>query len=355
MAEAKYLEVLDSGVTEWNRWRANEPNLTPDLSNVDFRNRNLRGADFGRLNLRRADFSSQITHHGNRMIRTTCLRNANFSDASARQADFYLADLRGACFRNAKLQSTTLMDADLRKADFTGADLSGANLWFSDLRGAVFKDTNMMGSLLVRCQVQGAVFDNCQILGISAWDMYGTPAIEKDLSMRSLSGAKITTDSLEIAHFLYILLYNEKLRKLIETVNSKVVLILGSFSPERKAILSCIKDCIAGFGLVPIIFDWTKPKTQDVNETIMLLAQMASFVVADITEPGSVSQELQLIVPNVHKPIVPLLLKGRHAYGMFSGLMKYPWLLPICEYDDAADILRLFDRQLLSEILRLKL
>jgi hypothetical protein len=38
---------------------------------------------------------------------------------------------------------------------------------------------------------------------------------------------KITTDDIEIAQFLYLLIHNEKLRKVIDTITSKVVLILA--------------------------------------------------------------------------------------------------------------------------------
>ena len=48
---------------------------------------------------------------------------------------------------------------------------------------------------------------------------------------------RITSDNLEIAQFLYLLLNNRKIRDVSDTITSKVVLILGRFSDERKAVL----------------------------------------------------------------------------------------------------------------------
>lgn len=53
---------------------------------------------------------------------------------------------------------------------------------------------------------------------------------------------EITTDDIEVAQFLYLLIHNEKLRKVIDTITSKVVLILGRFTPERKAVLDALRD-----------------------------------------------------------------------------------------------------------------
>ena len=48
--------------------------------------------------------------------------------------------------------------------------------------------------------------------------------------------SEVTVDDLEVAQFVYLLLHNEKVRRVIDTITSKVVLILGRFSiPERKA------------------------------------------------------------------------------------------------------------------------
>jgi hypothetical protein len=65
---------------------------------------------------------------------------------------------------------------------------------------------------------------------------------------------EITTDDIEVAQFLYLLIHNEKLRKVIDTITTKVVLILGRFSEERKVVLDAVRDALRTRGLLPVIF-----------------------------------------------------------------------------------------------------
>jgi len=51
----------------------------------------------------------------------------------------------------------------------------------------------------------------------------------------------LSVDNLEAAQFIYLLLHNEKIRHVIDTITSKVVLILGRFAPERKPVLDGLK------------------------------------------------------------------------------------------------------------------
>ncbi len=136
------------------------------------------------------------------------------------------------------------------------------------------------------------------------------------------------------------MLHNEKLRDVIDTVGKKAVLILGRFTDERLAVLEAIREELRKRDYIPILFDFEKPDSRDVTETVGLLAHMARFVIADLTDAKSIPQELSHIVPDLPSVAVqPLILKDQRPYGMFEHFQRYPWVLPIHEYESQAQLL----------------
>jgi hypothetical protein len=51
---------------------------------------------------------------------------------------------------------------------------------------------------------------------------------------------EITVDNIEVAQFIYLMLYNQKVRDVIDTITSKAVLILGRFAAQRKKVLDAM-------------------------------------------------------------------------------------------------------------------
>ena len=67
-------------------------------------------------------------------------------------------------------------------------------------------------------------------------------ANQSSLVITSPDEPVITVDDMQVAQFIYLLLNNENIRSFIDTITSKVVLILGRFSEQRKPILDAIRE-----------------------------------------------------------------------------------------------------------------
>src|SRR2546430_6816591 len=159
-------------------------------------------------------------------------------------------------------------------------------------------------------------------------------AIQLDLVITLPDQPTITVDNLKVAQFIYLLLNNKEIRDVIDTITSKVVLILGRFTPERKVILDALRDELRKQNYSPIVFDFDRPENRDFTETARILAHLSRFIIADITEPSSIPQELQAIVPKLEVLAKPLLEKGKSNNFMFPVFTKYPWVFPFSFYKD---------------------
>lgn len=141
-------------------------------------------------------------------------------------------------------------------------------------------------------------------------------------------------DELEVAQFIYLLANNEKLRNVIDTITSRAVLILGRFTEPRKRVLEALKRALRAQGYLPILFDFTPSTHRNLTETIALLAKMSRFVIADLTDPKSIPQELTAINrDNPSVPIRPIIASSQREYALYRDWTDYPWVLPIYRYD----------------------
>ena len=78
-------------------------------------------------------------------------------------------------------------------------------------------------------------------------------AIQLSLTITSSNEPTITVDNLEVAQFIYLLLNNKNIRSVIDTITYKVVLILGRFTPERKAVLDALRDALRAKDYLPCL------------------------------------------------------------------------------------------------------
>ena len=198
-----------------------------------------------------------------------------------------------------------------------------------DLSGVNLNETS-----LIKTNFSHANLSNCSIYGIAAWDIQlDEQTVQKNLTITPPDQPAITVDNLKIAQFIYLLLNNKEIREVIDTITSKVVLILGRFTRERKRVLDALRNELREKDYLPIVFDFQKPANRDLTETVSTLAHMARFVIADITDPKSIPQELKTIVPNLPSVVVqPLLHTRSKEYGMFEHFKSFPWVLEAYRY-----------------------
>jgi uncharacterized protein YjbI with pentapeptide repeats len=383
MADQQHLDLLKQGVDAWNTWRKEHPNIKIDLyrahlngfdlSRIDLTGANLSGAHFNRVhfigaNLSEANLSKTNLREAD--FRGANLRGANLRGANLRGANLRGADLSGANLNNAYLGKSNhrgkiLIGADLNRANLSGANLReanlrevnlseanlsrayldmGTNLGGANLREANLSEANLSWTYLEWANISGANLSGahltgCFIYAVSAWNVQLDGTIQSSLIITPYGEPMITVDNLEVAQFIYLLLNNNKIRDVIDTITSKVVLILGRFTDERKEVLHALRDELRKRNYSPVLFDFEKPSSRDFTETVRTLAHISRFIIADITHPSSAPQELQAIVPELEVPVQPLLQEGNNEYSMFPDFNKYSWVFPTYIYKDQASLI----------------
>jgi hypothetical protein len=148
---------------------------------------------------------------------------------------------------------------------------------------------------------------------------------QQDLVITERAEPDVTVDNIEVAQFVYLLLHNEKIRDVIDTVARKGVLLLGRFTEGRIAVLERLRDELRKRGYLPIVFNFDKPETKDFTETVRLLAGLSKFVIADLTSPKSAPYELGAIVSQTMIPFQPIIAAGETPFAMLQDLwINYP-------------------------------
>ncbi len=332
MVTAEHLELLRQGVRVWNQSRISR---RAELHRAD-----LGGADLRGLDLTGVDLAE------------TYLDEANLSGAKLGKADLSDAYLKRANLCGAGLNEANLRGADLSGAKLCRANLREANLRYSILRGANLSKASLHGAILAEADLRDADLSGSYVFGISAWNVkFSEGTKQQDLVITPSDEPEVEVDNIEVAQFVYLLLHNEKIRDVIDTITSKVVLILGRFSPERKMVLDVLRDELRKRNYAPVVFDFKKPRSQTTSNTITLLARMARFVIADISDAKSVLQELQAIVPDSPMlPVQPIIVSAQEEPGMFDSFEVYPWFLKVHRYDDQAQLLAHLDDRVIDPV-----
>jgi hypothetical protein len=309
---AEHVEILLSGCKEWNEWRQRERHIQPMLAGYDF----------------------------TKYRKTLKLAKYDFSYANLTGAVLKGFHLEGANFHQAILANANLSRAHLEGANFCRTDLYRTNLSGASLRGA-----NLQGVQLAKTKLRGARLERCKVYGLSAWDLDLKGARDQELVIRYEDPIARPRDveqtlkvsGLDLASFMYLTVDNRNLQRIIQAANRQCVLLLGNFTRDMR-VLRALERKLKSWGHIPITFDFGRPEARDLSETVLLLAGLSRFVVAEITHPRSVPLELQLISSNYAVPIVPLLRGKKKAFAMIEGLKKFRGMQPTIRYHSVDDL-----------------
>ena len=372
MANPEHLELLRQDVDAWNAWRV-QGLVRPDLHGADLSGANLRqanletaglsaanlsGADLSMARLSGADLSgarlSGANLHGATLLWAN-LTAANLTVADLSKAALTKASLAGARLSGANLSQADLHGVDLNQADLSGARLTGANLFWATFRSANLSGANLSGAnlsetTLVRTNLEHANLTNCRIYGISAWDVTLERTRQQGLIITPEYEPAVTVDDLEVAQFVYLLLHNEKIRRVIDTVGKKGVLLLGRFTEGRIAVLERLREELRKRGYLPIVFNFDKPETKDFTETVRLLAGLSRFIIADVTNPKSAPLELQATVPEIMVPFFPIIEEGQEPFAMLTDLwIKHrDWVFEPIHYSSLDALVAALDKEIIG-------
>jgi uncharacterized protein YjbI with pentapeptide repeats len=349
MADDDHVGLLKQGVDAWNAWRQENRLVRADLRGAHLRGADLSGAkligaDFNGADLSGADLSG-ADFGGAELSEQSDLRRVTLTQANLRRARLGVMSMADVNLSWADLTGADLEEADLSAVILEGADLRGANLLMAnliraDLRNANLRGANLGAASLVEADLRGADLTGCSVYGVAAWRVKLEGAKQQNLVVTPHNEPAIIVDDIEVAQFMDLMLDNQKLRKVIDNVTSNAVLILGRFTDERKAVLDALREELRKRNYLPILFDFEKPISRDTDETITLLARMARFVIADISDAKAVLDELRAIVPDLPSlPVQPIILATQEEPGMFDSYRNRPSFLTVHRYGDQEQLL----------------
>jgi hypothetical protein len=234
--------------------------------------------------------------------------------------------------------------------DLGGADLSAADLSRANLAGADLSRANLFWACLNHADLTGADLTGCRVHGVSAWELKLVGAKQHSLVVTRSDEPDIAVDNIEVAQFVYLLLHNEKIRDVIDTIGKKGVLLLGRFTEGRIAVLERLREELRARGYLPIVFNFEKPETKDFTETVRLLAALARFVIADVTNPKSAPLELQATVPEIMVPFFPIIEEGEEPFAMLVDLwIKHrDWVFEPLYYSSLDALIGALDQEIIK-------
>jgi hypothetical protein len=168
MANKKHLAKINKSTESWNRWRVENKNVEPDLSEADLSGYDLCEIDLSGVNLSGADLSIADFNAAN-------LSGADLSGANLCEADLRDVDLSGSFLNGTDLSGANLRWVNFKTADLSGADLSGAEFNEANLNGADLSGANLINANLTLANCSKAIITGVKTYAwnITDWKIEG--------------------------------------------------------------------------------------------------------------------------------------------------------------------------------------
>jgi uncharacterized protein YjbI with pentapeptide repeats len=368
MADEYQLAVLRDSVSGWNVWRKANPDIVIDLSKADLQETELWGADLHeaqlhganlcRAQLYRADLHGAHLHRAQlyrAYLSGADLRGVDLSEANLRKANLVGAHLSKANLIAADLSEVDLSEANVRqgylsgsslcRVDATGAvlceanmcscDLRGANLTRADLTGADLTGADLSEALCVDTVLVQATLSGCRVHGTTSRHVDLDGAVQEALCITPDDQPEITVDQLEVGQFISLMLDHQHIRKVVHSLTSRFVLLVGCFSGERKVVLDALRGELRRQEYAPVVINFESPASGDLTEMFSTLARMARFIIVDLTEVRHLPQEVVSIVPTLSSVTVQLLMEeGGFGPAWLQEWRQAPRILDLYCYPD---------------------
>jgi uncharacterized protein YjbI with pentapeptide repeats len=243
-------------------------------------------------------------------------------------------DLSAMTFSNASINRAFAENLNLSKSVFENVVIDEGNFDGANFAGCTLRNVRFNKTILTRANFDDATIVNCNfnrviltggsfrvrqitetvIYGISMWDVdlpepsrQSKLVIEKTYDFYSdlIAAGRIPmmVDDISVAQFVYFLLNHKKMRDTLNVMNNKGVLILGRFDGGGLKQLYEIHALLRGRGYLPMIFDFERPDGMNLTETVITMAGLSKFIIADLSG-GSVPVELVNIADKFKKPVL---------------------------------------------------
>jgi hypothetical protein len=127
------------------------------------------------------------------------------------------------------------------------------------------------------------------------------------------------------------------------------VLLLGRFTESRIEALERLREELRKRGYVPIVFNFDKPETKDLTETVRLLVGLSKLVIADLSSAKSVPYELAAIVSQTMIPFQPIIEAREMPFAMLEDLQRnHDWVFKTLRYSSLDRLIETMDDEIIK-------